>query len=425
MMRFAIVLLSAALSVGACGHNRVHQPVTLDFWHAMTGSQERVLAKIVEQYNHRQTRYQVHLIYKGDYAETMAAFVLAHRAKQVPALVQVPEMGRSLMWFNDHITIPVDAILTTPADKRVLAYMLPGIRHYYSRQNRLWAMPFNVSVPVLFVNKSKFSQQEVLSLHGDWQAFSERLYYLKQRHPSERCLYTSTFPAWIQLEVAIKSHPELLATATLEDWRRFLFERVHRIQQWQKQGLFLYGGRDNNALSLFTSSVCSILSQSSGSYRSLQHSVDFPIAIAPLPSEPGKPSAYHPMRLGGAAIWIGVGQSAEQYRGVRSFLRFWLQPDTQAYWVSHTGYLPIALTGPYADIRQGMPKALYDIAQQELGVGRYPNQTKILPEYVARDELDALIERVLARKRKPDQAVLNTSRRILTLARQKHVTSHL
>lgn len=403
----------------------MHNPVTLDFWHAMTGSQERVLAHMVQQFNHSQSRYQIHLIYKGDYAETMAAFVLAHRAGQVPALVQIPEMGRSLMWFNEDITTPVEDILNRPEDKTVLARMLPGVRHYYSRKNRLWAMPFNVSVPVLFVNQALLSSQETQRLAGDWRAFSRALGKLKQQHSKARCLYTSTFPAWIQLEVAIKSHPELLAAQSLEAWQAFLLERVQRIQEWQKQGLFLYGGRDNNALSLFTSGVCPILSQSSGSYRSLQHSVDFPIAIAPLPSETNTTKSYHPMRLGGAALWVGAGQSLPQYQGVRSFLRFWLQPDTQAYWVHHTGYLPLALTGAYASVKNSMPKALYDITLAELGTGYYPSQEKIFPEYVARDELDALIERVLARKRKPYQAVFNTSKRMLALQRQKRAASHL
>ncbi len=55
------------------------------------------------------------------------------------------------------------------------------------------------------------------------------------------------------------------------------------MQQWQKKGIFQYGGRGDNAMSLFTSGHCPILFESSGSVPDLTNETGFNVGVAELP----------------------------------------------------------------------------------------------------------------------------------------------
>ena len=60
------------------------EPVTVTFWHAMSGSRLGVLESIIEDFNSSQTEYKVEPLFTGSYAETLTKYVAAYPTGTAP-----------------------------------------------------------------------------------------------------------------------------------------------------------------------------------------------------------------------------------------------------------------------------------------------------------------------------------------------------
>ncbi len=88
-----ILTLCLLLSVGTA----MAKPVTITFWHAMSGSRLGVLESIIESFNATHPDYEVKPLFTGTYAETLTKYVAAYPTKTGPNMVQVYEVGTQTM----------------------------------------------------------------------------------------------------------------------------------------------------------------------------------------------------------------------------------------------------------------------------------------------------------------------------------------
>ena len=146
---------------------------------------------------------------------------------------------------------------------------------------------------------------------------------------------------------------------------------IHHIKsfaKWQKQNIFQYGGRQDDARALFGSSECAMLMESSGSRGSILASASFPVGVATLPYWPNVHGAPQNTVIGGAALWALTGHSQKVYNGIAAFFAFLMKPKIQMLWQAKTGYVPITRTAYEQSIRSGYyrrnPGA--DVAVKEL-----------------------------------------------------------
>lgn len=374
------------------------KPLELLVWHSMEGYLGSAFQQLSESFNQSQTNYQVKLLYKGEYTDSLTSFAVAFRASKPPAMIQVQEVGTAVMLNPPGIVKPLMDILEETASILPLQDFSPAIKTFYSQNNRLQAMPFNVSVPLLFYNADALAK---LGVNADnfpktWSELEQLLSQLKKA--GWACGYTSAYPSWVHVEAFSALHGiPLINPLTKKDNLNnpALLSQINMLKSWQRLQYFEYGGRRSESTVLFTSGRCAIFSQSSGAWNSLAASVRFKLGLARLPLNSN--SKRHANVPGGAAIWAVSGQSLDSYKGIAAFFAFLAKPENQLQWHLQTGYLPLGVTGSYAQIPKQSKHPVLKIAQAELTgqVGEYQSYYPG-PQNQIRKVLDETLEEIFS-----------------------------
>lgn len=326
-------------------------PLTIPFWHSLSGHLGQVLKKITQSFNHSQDNYRIKLIYKGNYPETLTNFVAAFKAHEPPPLVQIFEIGTATMLHPKGVIVPVHQVMALSKNRQFnSSQFLPIIQKYYGdERGRLLAMPFNSSSVVLYYNQSLFNQAGIKQIPQTWQDVVKVSKALLAK-TNARCGFTSTFPSWVHIETFVNWHGLSFADknngvnhldVSLDYIKPALIHHLSHLRIWQQQHIFEYGGRDSNAVSLFTSGHCAMMLQSSGAYMSLRKMVPFKLGVSQLPYWPRYRQKHYNAVLGGAAIWVVKGFSKDVYQGIAEFLSYLSKPKIQSRWQRLTGYLPV------------------------------------------------------------------------------------
>jgi sn-glycerol 3-phosphate transport system substrate-binding protein len=126
-------------------------PVELTFWHGMSGPLADELGVLADRYNSTQSKVHVTLI-QGTYEQTIDKYLQSGQASR-PDLVQMPEYMAQTM-VDTQSVVPADACLESSGYDT--SAFLPTVLDAWATQGVRWAMPFNVSNPVLFYNKKMF-----------------------------------------------------------------------------------------------------------------------------------------------------------------------------------------------------------------------------------------------------------------------------
>jgi len=131
----------------------VTAPIEITFWHGMTSANETALTALTDAYNAAQTKVRVRLENQGGYKQTLDKFTQSSAGSR-PDLVMLPEYTVQQI-ADSGAVIPVGACIETGGfdtspflQRALLSYQTEGVQ---------WSMPFNVSVPVLFYNKTAFT----------------------------------------------------------------------------------------------------------------------------------------------------------------------------------------------------------------------------------------------------------------------------
>src|SRR5918992_4559053 len=143
---FALVLVAAWGVEYAWAKTEIH------VWHAMSGHLNDAVDALAKRFNDRQNDYEVKPLRKGTYAETLTAAIAAYHAKTPPHIVQVFDVGTQTMLQSGAIT-PVFQLMKDQGTAIDWSDFIQPVLSYYSKENRLYSMPFNISTPILYFNK--------------------------------------------------------------------------------------------------------------------------------------------------------------------------------------------------------------------------------------------------------------------------------
>jgi sn-glycerol 3-phosphate transport system substrate-binding protein len=384
-------------------------PLEIVFWHSMAGQLGDEVNRLTQQFNDSQTDYVVKPIYKGNYIESLTSFAAAFRAKRPPNLIQVFEVGTSVMQFPEGIIKPVEQLMHEQGIELPIEQILPAVRRQYSYRGQLMAMPFNVSIPVMFYNKEALAAVGVSidSFPKTWRELEILAKHLHQAGFS--CAYATAYPAW----TLIASYQALhgLSDFHAASGNRQTQAHLTRMRRWQQKHYFEYGGPGDASTVLFTSGKCPIFSQSSGALAGLSKVTSFHIGVAPMPVDSAMGVRHFNNLIGGAAIWVVASENKPMDRGVAMYLAYLSQPKVQADWYENTGYLPyyrlseINLNQKSHSI---MDIALRDLGQTNLAV----NSSASGAENQIRTIHDQMLEAIFSGMLTVDEAMKRAEMRI-------------
>lgn len=380
------------------------------FWHSFSGQLGDKLTNLVDEFNHSQTKYFIKPVYKGDYISALTSFAAAFQAKQSPALVQVFEVGTASMLMPIGVIKPAEEILREQGIRLPKESFFPAVRDFYSESGQLQALPFNTSVPVIFYNADLLRQvgYDEDNFPKTWDDLE--LLAAKLHRAGSACVYTTAFPAWIQIEsfAALHGLPLIDSRTDQANFNRpAIVKHLTRLKRWQSKHYFEYGGRNNDATVLFTSGRCALFSQSSGGYNSLVGLVKFHLGVAQLPIDQQVSSHRYPNVVGGAALWAIRGHPKAVYAGIAEFYEYLMQPKVQQQWYEQTGYIPLGVSGIYESIQTNSQHPTLLIAEHDLADDpKYP-VLKIQrgPLNFLRTINDEAMEAIFAGIKTPEQAM--------------------
>ena len=386
----AVCFLFVSLPLSALG-----EPMTIDWWFAHGGRLGEKVQSIVDGFNKSQDKYKVVATYKGSYPDTMTAGIAAFRSKKPPHILQVFEVGTATMMAAKGAIKPVYEVMGESGINWDPESYLSTVTGYYTTPDgKMLSMPFNSSTPVLYYNKDAFKRagldpnkppktwpevaeyaRKIVSTYADQAAkiepIIEKLEAAKASLEAAgmkdeaakineitteisrniiRAGFSTAWISWVHLENFSAWHNVPFGTEANGFGgtnTEFVFNsdiHVKHIQQmadWQKEKIFVYGGRRNLGNAKFQTGQVAMYTESSAGYAGMKANSKFEFGTSFLPYWPEAKGAPQNTIIGGASLWVMAGHSDEEYKGVATFFNYLSQPEIQSDWHQFTGYLPI------------------------------------------------------------------------------------
>ncbi len=346
------------------------EPVVVNWWHAHGGRLGEKVNAIAENFNKSQTAYKVVATYKGNYQDTMTAGIAAFRSKIPPHILQVFEVGTASMMAAKGAIKPVYEVMeesALPFDPK--AY-LPTVAGYYTTtEGKMLSMPFNSSTPVLYYNIDAFKKAglDPAKPPATWPEVAEcakKILALKDSagKPLFAAGFSTAWISWIQIENFSAWHNIPIGTKAngfggLDTV--FVYnsqahvKHIQQLSDWQKDKVFVYGGRRNLGNAKFSSGEVAMYTESSAGYAGFKGTCKFEFGTSMLPYWPDLKGAPQNTIIGGASLWVMAGHKPEEYKGVATFFNYLSSPEVQADWHQFTGYLPITTAAYELTKKQG------------------------------------------------------------------------
>ena len=347
MIVAALALVFAGSPASAQGKTEIH------WWHAMTGQLNEALVTLAKQFNESQGEYEIKPLNKGSYPETLTAAIAAYRQKNPPHIVQVFEVGTQTMMLSGAV-YPVFELMRDNEIKLDWNDFIKPVVGYYTKDGKLYSMPFNSSTPIFYYNKDAFKKagldpEKPPKTWQDVGAYGTKLV----TSGASKCGFSTAWPSWIQVENMHATHDQPFATKNngfggvegvqLQINRDFGLKHIGQLAAWQKEGLFSYGGRQGTADPKFVNGECGMYMHSSALIGGFTRNLKFDWGTAELPHW-GAPYKKATSIIGGATLWVLKGKPQKDYRGVAKFLEFLARPEQQMWWHVNTGYLAVSNT---------------------------------------------------------------------------------
>jgi sn-glycerol 3-phosphate transport system substrate-binding protein len=365
----AAALVAGSLALSACGGGgggtddaaEAPQKNALDdatgvteveFWHSMDGTNGQALTALVEEFNEaNKDKIKVNAVFQGNYDDTITKYKASVQSSSTPTLIQIYDIGTRFMIDSKQVVPMQDFI---DRDDYDIEDLQPNIAGYYSIDDKLWSMPFNTSMPVLYYNKSAFQQagldpETPPQTLDEIRTAAEKL-SAKNGGPAEFGFGAAIY-GWL-LEQLIASNGDLYCNndnGRSDKATEVLFdspEAVEMVTWWQKMvadGLAANTGRDTKAAqNAFKTGQVAMTLESTGQVKGFTEAAQgaFDLGVGYYPKLEANESG--PI-IGGASLWVsGPGHDAAEQEAAWRFVQFLAEPESQAAWHTGTGYFPIS-----------------------------------------------------------------------------------
>ncbi|MCA3272465.1 MAG: sn-glycerol-3-phosphate ABC transporter substrate-binding protein UgpB [Roseomonas sp.] len=338
----------------------------IQFWYGLGGALGERVAEQVTRFNESQSRFRVNANFRGSYVEVMTGSIAAWRAGTPPHIAQVFEVGTATMMAAGPAIRPTHELLGEAGIDLDPKRYLAGVRGYYSdTQGRLVSMPHNSSSAVLWINLEAFEKAglSTTDLPKTWAEIRAAAQKIKATNAAEIPISTA-WPTWVMFEQMSSIHDVGLATkangfegldATMNLGAPIFAKHTNMLLEMQREGTFVYGGRDADGFASFPAGKAAMSFNSSAGRAQVQRDAKFRWASVVLPYHADVLQSPRNGVIGGASLWTltARNRTAEEYRGVAEFYRFISEVEQDKWWHHVTGYVPLTLAAYEASRAEG------------------------------------------------------------------------
>ena len=398
-------------------------PVAINFWHAMSGHNGEVIEELVKRFNESQSEVVVTSTFQGSYDDEINKLKAGLQSKDVPAVVQVYDLGTRLL---------IDLKVITPMQDFIdregfeISDIEPNVANYYSVDGRLQSMPFNTSNPVLYYNKNLFKEAglDPEKAPRTWDEVAEYSRALTKKDASGNvtqwgctfAMYGWFVEQFIAVQGGYYVNNENGRTALATEATFNGPEGVALLTWWKSlidEGICANLGRSTtDTKKAFDSGVAAMTLDSTAGLRDRISAAEgkFEVGVGFLPRAKEADYGTAGTIIGGASVWIINQRPAEEQEAAWKFVKFMSSADSQAYWHIQTGYYPINAKGYNHpdDVAWREQYPQFQVAIDQLHMSPLNNVTAggligVFPE--ARQTVEAAMEECFAGQATPQEAL--------------------
>lgn len=397
--------------------------VTVTFWHGLAGTNQQALQTLVNQFNAlHKGKIKVNLIAKGNYDDTITAYKSAITAKKTPSMAQVYDIGTQFMIDSKQTALMQDFI---NKDKFNASDIQPNIAGYYSIDNKLYSMPFNTSVPLLYINVDAFKRAGLdptkpPTTIDEIMADAKKLTVKASNGNVKQYGFGAAIYGWFMEQWTAAAGENYCNNNNGRDSRAsdmsYTGDTQQKLLTWWKamldQKLALNTGRNTaDGDNAFTSGRIAMTVESTGSLGGFLQAAKFKIGTGYYPKVDATDSGG-PI-IGGASLWIDkVGHSTKEQQASWDLIKYLASNTVQAQWHTSTGYFPIsksALNDP-TDKAWVAKRPQFETAVKQLEGTTLSKATQgcllgVMPQ--ARANIEDAIDAAITGKKSPQQALNN------------------
>lgn len=263
--------------------------------------------------------------------------------------------------------VPVEKFLADNKVKFNPKGIAEPLRQSVTVNNQIQALPVAFTTPLLFWNKDLFKQAglDPNKPPRTWEEMQDMSG--KIVNANINCSYTTSWPVWVHIDnvSAWAGSPTVGTDGKLAFNTLIQVRHLARLTSWFKTEYFTSYGHNNEADAHFANGECAMITTNAEIVSELQASRKFDFGVGSLPVIDDNTGAPFNTLASGGAIWVGQGQSKDEYKVAAKFLEFTLTPQTQLVIARQGGYLPLT---PAAQAGAQSKLLRDDLKAQDLGL---------------------------------------------------------
>jgi len=315
----------------------------------MTSANLTTITNLTNQFNASQNDVKVNLVNQNSYTDTLTAYTTALSGGTLPDLVQME---------TSDLQILIDSQSVVPAQRAVdaehydLSDFIPSTVEFFTVQDTLWAMPFNISSQVLYYDQDAFTAAGLdpaspPATLDELRSAAQRIVSSgTEKYGMSLKVTDSTFQLLIALgggdlvnhsngrqgRATAVSFDGPLGKSIFQWWANMYADKLAQSTSGTTyDNLFAIGNRIA-PMAFDTSAAIGTILSVLNTYPKVK------LGIGPLPhsSAPGGG-----VFVGGAGLYMVSKSSPERQDAAWQFTKFLTDPPQQATWAVGTGYIPI------------------------------------------------------------------------------------
>lgn len=322
----------------------IEKPVTIEFWHAMSGTNQEAVNALVEQFNSTigsEKGITVEPVYQGAYNDLKTKTTAALKSGSAPAITQAyPDWVAEYLQSGAVVALD-DYINNSEVGIKDFDDIIKAYREENSQYEggKFYSLPFNKSTEVLYYNKT-FFEENGLTVPTTWDEVEEVSAKIKELTGNPAFGIDSTQNYFITMVQQFggkytNSQGEILFS---EDNAKAAIETLELLKRNTDAGYWRLPGEDKYLSGPFMSGLLYMYTGSSAGYSHIS-TAPFEVGVAPIPQISNETGAV--IQQGTNVVVLNQNESQEEIYAAYEFAKFLSSYEGNLFFSTHTSYLPI------------------------------------------------------------------------------------
>ncbi|MGN0354124.1 MAG: ABC transporter substrate-binding protein [Muricoprocola sp.] len=346
--KLAAVLLGGAMVASMSMAAGAEDKIEITFWHAMGGVNGEATQQMIDDFNASQDEIVVTGEYQGTYDDTITKLKAAMQSGEgLPDVCQMYDVGTKFMADSGKVIPVEDMFETTGFDP---SSVMEVITSYYTVDGKQYAMPFNVSTPMLYYNKDVFEAagldpetppttydevleyaQKIVESGAAPVGYSQAIYgwFFEQQLAGMGAYYGNNENGRTDSITAVDFDQNGAGLKIFDTWKK-LYD----------SGYFMdYGTTTADTQTAFFAGQTGMIIESTAILKNATESSPFEIGTGYLPKVEVNEDGG--VIIGGGSLWMLDTKDEEKEKAAWKFIEYCTTPEAQAKWSMGTGYFAI------------------------------------------------------------------------------------